>query len=215
MANSDGAERRGMPVGRMEALTDAVLAIVITLLVLEIEPPPEGMSSKKLYQALLEDWHMFIAYIISFAILCLYWWRHHILFHYLNQADGTLTVLNLVFLFFVALIPFPTALLVEYFETPDAEIAVLIFGVVNLICSGFFLAMWFYATRQRLVKDILEASAIKRLMESLMIGPVVYLMAILTSFYSATTALLLFLLVPLLHVLPRYLSTHEVILYEY
>lgn len=204
-----------MPVGRMEALTDGVLAIVMTLLILLIEPPAAGLSDERLHQVLLEDWHMFISYLISFVLLCLYWWRHHILFHYLNRSDGVLTVLNLLFLFCTALIPFPTALLVEYFGTPDAEIAVLIFGGVNLVCVGVLASMWLYATRrQRLVKDTLGAVATRRLLESTIASLVVYVVAIITSFFSPTTALFLFFLVPLLHILPRYLVTHEVVLGE-
>lgn len=202
-----------MPIGRLEALTDGVIAIVVTLLILLIQPPEAGMSKDRLHEVLFEDWHMFIAYLVSFILLCLYWWRHHILFHYLKRADGVLTILNLVFLLCVALVPFPTALLIEYFKTPEIEIAVLIFGIVNIACTASLLAMWKYATgNQNLVRKSLDDLTARRMVESIYIFPIVYLPAMILSFFSPAIALFFFFLVPVLHLIPRYWVTHEVIM---
>lgn len=179
---------------RLQALADGTLAIVITLLVLLIEPPPPHLSQGDLLKDVLEMGHVFIAYILSFMLAGIYWLSHHGLFHHIRRGNLTLVWLNLIFLMCVAFVPFPTALLVEY---PDDRMAVVIYGVTQLLCSASLGAIWFYASRNnRLVSHDLGRNVVLRTSLKLGLGPVVYLASILMAFQHRGLSLLLYVLVP-------------------
>jgi uncharacterized membrane protein len=140
---------------RLAALTDGVFAIVMTLLVLEISIPEIAQSSlhAELPQRLLELWPKLLSYVISFIILGIFWYLHHIAFHYIKRSDNGLIWLNILFLMFVALIPFSTSLFGSY----GKEQLPLVIYAINIIIVGVIrFIIWTYATaKQRLVdKDI-------------------------------------------------------------
>jgi uncharacterized membrane protein len=130
---------------RIEALTDGVFAVAMTLLVLdlrvpELQPP---LDISQLPVRLLALWPKFLSYAISFVILGVYWVGHHIQLSFIRRADRPLLWINLLFLLWVALVPFSTALLSEY---PAAQAAITVYGL-NLIAIGLTLALhWWYAT---------------------------------------------------------------------
>jgi uncharacterized membrane protein len=127
--------------GRMEALTDGVFAIVMTLLVLEIALPETMESSEMigLGQRLMDTWPQFFAYIISFIVLGYYWHMHHYNFNLIERIDGTILWLNILFLLIVALIPFSTNILGEYENNQTAFIFYAChLLVLNLISFVFF-----------------------------------------------------------------------------
>jgi uncharacterized membrane protein len=143
--------------------------------------------------------HYFAAYVLSFMLVGIYWLGHHALFHYIHRGDLTLVWLNLVFLMVVAFVPFPTALLVEY---PRDEMAVVLYGVVQILGSVLLGTIWLYATwRRRLVPKDLGREVIVRTSLKLWLGPLVYLVSILVSFHHRTLSLLLYVLVPLGYIL--------------
>lgn len=180
---------------RLQALADGTLAIVITLLVLLIEPPPAHLSKGDLMKDVLEMGHVFIAYVLSFMLAGIYWLSHHGLFHHIKRGNLTLVWLNLVFLMFVAFVPFPTALLVEY---PDDRMAVAIYGLTQLLCSASLGAIWFYASRdRRLVPHDLGRDVVLRTSLKLGLPPVVYLASIAMAFQHRGLSLLLYVLVPI------------------
>lgn len=185
----------GLKLDRLQALADGTLAIVITLLVLLIQPPPAHLSHGDIVKDLLEMGHVFAAYVLSFMLVGVYWLTHHGLFHHIRRGDLTLIWLNLIFLMCVAFVPFPTALLVEY---PDDRMAVIVYGVAQLLCSGSLGAVWFYAAhKRRLLSPNLDSEVILRTSLKLGLGPAVYLASILMAFQHRGLSLLLYLLVPL------------------
>lgn len=134
---------RGTELERIIYFSDAVFAIAITLLVLEIRVT-DGLSPQELTAALGGMWPRYLSYLISFSVIGGYWREHHRTFRYINAYDRRLLSLNLLFLMFVAFLPFPVSLFGEY---TGQKIAVEIYAS-SIAATGVFLAgMWFYATR--------------------------------------------------------------------
>ena len=100
----------------MEAFSDGVFAIAITLLVLEIGVP--GGSEDDLLGALADQWPSYVAYLVSFSTVGAVWFMHTIITEYLGSANSVLIRLNLLLLLVVSFLPFPTKLLAEYVESP-------------------------------------------------------------------------------------------------
>jgi uncharacterized membrane protein len=215
-AGDAGAGHFGLSTGRLEALSDGVFAIVVTLLILLIEPPPAHLNEGMLLKALAEMWVHVVAYVISFVLLGIYWWRHHVIFHYLKKTDRTLLWLNILFLMVVAFVPFPTALLIEYLGTAEEEIAVLLYGGVHVLCGGMLYAMWSYATKgHRLVRSDLSPLIVAQLRVHLLLKVGVYVLSMAVSFVNVYAALLLYALIPALNFLTRTRGLHEVDLVQY
>ena len=104
----------GNDMGRIEAFSDGVFAIAITLLVIEIGVPHIQGEGTTLSHALLEQWPSYLGYAISFLQIGVIWANHHNRFRFIARSDHILLFLNILFLMCVAFIPFPTALLAEY-----------------------------------------------------------------------------------------------------
>ena len=139
-----------MQIGRnrIEALTDGVFAVAMTLLVLDIKVPElqQALASTQLPHELLALWPKLLSYSISFVILGVYWVGHHLQLAFIRTADRLLLWINMLFLLFVVLVPFSTALLSEY---TNQRVAIAVYGA-NLIAIGLVLALhWWYATNQR------------------------------------------------------------------
>ncbi len=202
---------RGLSMGRVQAISDGVFAIVVTLLVLLIDVPPKDLLQGKLLAVLLDDWHKLVAYALSFLLVAIYWWRHYTIFHYLVRTDWTLVGLNLVFLLWIALLPFPTGLICEYYQTPEAGIAIMLYGGVQLVCTLLLLAVWSYAVRGKgLVHELLDATEAARLTRLMVEDAVLYTVATVLSFFAHQIALGIFVVVLLLHFLPRRRQAHMV-----
>jgi uncharacterized membrane protein len=122
------------PKGRLEALSDGVFAIAITLLVLEIAIPT--VAGKHLMSELWAERQIFLAYFIAFMALGVVWMEHAALAHALVRIDGVMMRLNLLLLLFVAFLPFPTRVMSDYFHARDLDgerVGVVLFGVVLLL----------------------------------------------------------------------------------
>ncbi len=140
----------GMSVGRMEAFSDGVLAIVITLLILEIKVPVGEHGN--LGHALGEQWPQYAAYLMSFLIIGIIWLNHHATVNLLARTDHQIQVLNLLLLLPVSVLPWPTAVLAEYTRdgTPgDQRVAVLLYGLTSTAMAVTFNIMWRYLLRHR------------------------------------------------------------------
>jgi len=132
---------RGTDTGRIEYFSDAVFAIAMTLLVLDIPLP--HVASDKLWNAIVGLWPQFFAYALSFLVLALNWVFHHRKFRVIRSYDTGLIWINLVFLLFVAVLPFPTSLLSEYGSLGDA--GVVLYAAVVGILSALQTWLWWYA----------------------------------------------------------------------
>ncbi len=119
--------------GRLEAFSDGVIAIAITLLVLEIKVEPPGFD--QLWRSLADEWPSYLAYVTSFLTIGGVWLAHHALFERLSAIDPVLMRLNLLLLMVVAFLPFPTALMAEALQESRAaeRAAVVVYGVTAAV----------------------------------------------------------------------------------
>jgi uncharacterized membrane protein len=201
-----------LTTGRVEAFSDGVFAVAITLLVLNLQLPANPGS---LPAILLHLWPKFLIYALSFVIVGIYWVGHHNTFHYIQRTDRILLWLNILLLLFIVFIPFPTALVGEYGITgtyPDAQIAIGMYGG-TLIATGCVLeTLWLYATHHhRLVEHTIDPQLVQRATRRNLMGPSIYLVAIGLSFLpflGPWISLLCFILVPVLYIMPGRIDIH-------
>jgi uncharacterized membrane protein len=142
-----------LPLTRLEAFSDGVFAIAITLLVLELAVDPA--AGDDLVNGILAQWPSYLAYVTSFLTIGAVWILHSAVTGSLRAADGTLFRLNLLVLLVVSFLPFPTRLVGESIESEDAErVASAFYGLTLLALSVAFTLFVRYAAREpRLVKD--------------------------------------------------------------
>ena len=134
----------------MEAFSDGVFAIAVTLLVLELSVP--AGSGDHLLRAFAEQWPSYLAYVVSFATIGGVWVAHSVITEYLERADAVLVRLNLLLLLVVSFLPFPTRLLAEYIrENRPERVAATIYGITLLLASTMVSVLWRYAVSRRLV----------------------------------------------------------------
>jgi uncharacterized membrane protein len=140
----------GISVGRLEAFSDGVLAIVITLLILEIKVPEPAEARGELGRALAEQWPHYVSFLLSFFIVGVIWLNHHATFNLLQRTDHRIQVLNLLLLLPVTVLPWPTDLLATYATqgTPrDQRLAVLVYGLTSTAMAVAFNVLWRYLRR--------------------------------------------------------------------
>ena len=191
--------------GRVEAFSDGVFAIAITLLVLELRIPP-GLSSAGLASALREEWPSYAAFLCSFATIGIMWLNHHRLFMLIRRVDRVLLVLNGLLLLGVSVVPFPTAVLADYLGHDGDRLAAAVYSGLFVFIALAFNGLWRYASSRarqprmlRLPHDSTEVVAIH---EQYRYGPVFYAVAFGLAFWNAaltvavTGALALFFLLP-------------------
>jgi uncharacterized membrane protein len=189
--------REGVEFGRVLAFSDGLFAIAMTLLVVGIAVPTleDGDSVHELGEALNDLVPNFISFFISFAVIGRYWAAHHLFFAQLDHMDRGLIGLNLVFLAFVAFLPFPTALLGEYFDNP---LSVVIYAVNVALVSGMEVVLFRHAYRRRLLKVDMSPE-VYRWGAAMSLAPVgIFLLSVPIAFVSTGLAVAVWLLgVPL------------------
>jgi uncharacterized membrane protein len=136
--------------GRVEAFSDGVLAIAITLLVLDRRVPPRDPLHPSLARALAEEWPAYAAYVTSFLVIGIIWVNHHAVFNLIDRIDRILLFLNLLLLMSVVAIPFTTALLSEYLIAGgnNARTAALVYSAVMLAMSAGFAGLYTHVARR-------------------------------------------------------------------
>ena len=203
-----GPAGRGDDTSRIEAFSDAVFAIAITLLIIEIGVPhlddePPGTT---LPQALVGLWPSFLAYVISFLQIGVIWANHHNRFRFIERSDHGLLFLNILFLMCVAFVPFPTALLAEYLEgtAAERETAGVIYAGTLAVTAVFFTLLWIYAaTNRRLIDRSLDTSLLRAMTRRYLLGTVAYVFVFLLAFVNVAASLALIVALALLFVLPE------------
>jgi uncharacterized membrane protein len=184
----ESGKRSRYGVDRVLALSDGVFAFAITLLVLDLAVPAlsAAASSADLWQALSEEWVSFLSYLTSFFIAGVWWNAHNRNFQYLRDADSTLRWLNLVFLLWIALLPFFTKILDQY---NTLQIAVVLYAIDQTLAGVFMGLSWWYASRNhRLVDRNLEEGVIRSRLLSNIFAPVFFIISIGISFVSPVVA---------------------------
>jgi uncharacterized membrane protein len=158
---------------RLEAFSDGVFAIAITLLIIEIKVPED---TSHLLRQLGDLWPSYLGFVISFLVIGLIWANHHAMFDHIRAADRTLLFLNTVLLMLVVFIPFSAGVLAAAFRNHESErTAVVLYGVV-LVAGGFpFNAIWEYARRShRLLGPSITPAEAKRIAHRFYLGPILY-----------------------------------------
>jgi uncharacterized membrane protein len=180
-----------MDSARLEAFSDGVFAVAITLLALNLAV--EGPGHGTLAHQLLDKWPSFVAYIISFLTIGIIWVNHHTIFKNLSDIDRTLLFLNLLLLFFVVSIPFATATMANYLRSggPDSHLAAAVFmGVFEGMSIAFAVIFWWSIRRDHLKVPLAPADA-RRATIRFSLGHVGYIVGIGIAFVSAVAALVI------------------------
>lgn len=173
---------------------DAVFAIAITLLVLPLADA--RLPDANLTGALLALWPKVFAFALSFLVIGNYWITHHRTFEYIIRSDGRLLQLNLLFLLFIAFLPFPTAVLGEH---GDRTASVVLYAGSIVLTGLAKTGAWWYAThRHRLVDPRLDQRFIKSVLLNSLVAPAVFLPSIPVAFVNAQAAEYLWILAFLL-----------------
>jgi uncharacterized membrane protein len=181
-----------MNKGRLEAFSDGVLAIIITIMVLEMKVPHgyDLLSLKPLFP-------VFVSYILSFIYLGIYWNNHHHMFHTVKQVNGSILWANLHLLFWLSLTPFVTGWMGE---NNFAPVPVALYGIDLLMA-----AIAYYILQNQILikhgKDSLLSKAIGKDLKG-KISPVLYLIAILSTFFTQWIAGSIYILVALIWLIP-------------
>jgi TMEM175 potassium channel family protein len=189
--------------GRIEAFSDGVFAVAITLLVLGIQPPQELLPDTDLSRKLFEQWPIYLAFAASFATIGIMWINHHRLFTHIKRSDNILLILNLLLLLVIVFIPFPTALVAQYLVHPDQHLAALVYTGTSVILAIVFNLLWRYASyKNRLLDPKADRHAVDAITRQYRFGPLLYLLAFGVAWLSAPVSILMCLLLALFFALP-------------
>jgi uncharacterized membrane protein len=182
---------------RIEAFSDGVFAIAITLLILELKVPPVASihSISDLWNGLYLLWPSFFAFTLSFGILLVSWVNHHYLFNILDKSSRPFLYANGFLLFTITFMPFPTALLSEYISTEYAKPAIAFYcfgGVINSI--GWNILLHTIIKPLKLIRSEVSIKQVNKIKRSTQYGFVFYSIATIISFWFPIIALIINLL---------------------
>jgi uncharacterized membrane protein len=191
-----------LPKNRIEALSDGIFAIAMTLLVLELKVPhlPPGAPNAEVLPALLKLWPHFVSFAASFAALGVFWVAHHNLYHAIRHANRVLLCLNIAYFMLVSFLPFSTGVLNAFRQS---QIAPVFFGANIALLGWLLLAQWLYVQAQ---PGMLAAHVTREYRE--LVGtrflwiPVVLTLTVLVCFWSVEISVAIFLLLLPLYLIP-------------
>jgi len=166
---------------RIEFFSDAVFAIAMTLLVLDIKVP--DVKATELWPALVELLPEYFAYALSFVTIALNWMSHHRKFRVITGFTTGLLRLNLLLLLLVAFVPFPTALLSEYAEIPSVILYAATLGAIGLVQT----AIWAYAHRKGLLSSSVDDGIYRYARADGFVNPAIFLASIVVAALGAHT----------------------------
>lgn len=174
---------------RLEAFSDGVFAVAITLLIFGIAVPTVGLTH--LDRALLDEWPSFAAYAVSFLVIGIIWVNHHTVFDRIARVDRPLMFLNLFLLMVVAFIPFPTALLARYINSgANSHTAAALYSITMVLMSIGFVSLWGYAVYKREpLADTVDPVLARQTLPKFGFGVVAYLPTVAIAFVSAPLCL--------------------------
>ncbi len=192
--------------GRLEAFSDGVFAVAITLLVLNIQPPPPDAlprGSGELLIFLRDKWPIYLAFVTSFATIGIMWVNHHRLFTHIKRSDNNLLLLNLLLLLIIVFIPFPTALMAEYINQPDNRVAAVLYSGTFFLMALFFNLVWLYASRKnRLLSPNANIQEVRAITGQYRFGPLCYVVTFTLAFFLPLVSVVLQLLLAIFFAIP-------------
>lgn len=202
---------------RILALSDGVFAVAITLLVLDLLPSfGEGTTPPGLGAFLHQKVGSYVAYVLSFLVIGITWTNHHQIFTQIKRSNHVFLLLNIVFLMWVAVLPFPAALLARYLghdagavahfpgahPVTESNIVVALYAGAYVVGAAVFNSLWWYGIYNgRLMGDETNRAVVRRTTASYYVGPVAYVLDLILSLYSVEAGLALFLALALYYAL--------------
>jgi len=193
---------------RLEAFSDGVFAIAITLLVLEIRLPPEAEVEHAggLARTLLTLWPSYAGYVVSFVTVGIMWANHHELIKLMSRVDHGLMVWNLLLLMAISFTPFPTAVMAEHLPHPgwDRNVAVAFYCGSFTLTALFYNLLWRNASRQRrLIRPHVSDARVSAITRAYAPGTFIYGSATAIAFLSVPAALAIVAGLALFYILPK------------
>ena len=199
---------RGLQTARLEAFSDGVFAIAVTLLVLEIVVPAHFKDHP--LRALIDQWPSYLAYLVSFSTIGAVWLAHTAITEYLHRADAVLLRLNLLLLMVVSFLPFPTRLLAESITERDAErVSATVYGINLFLASVLVSVLWRYAVHERLVRPDAADEEVQTLTKRLTPGLAGYLVVIVLGVFLPFVAVFGYLAIAVYFILPFGIIRHR------
>jgi uncharacterized membrane protein len=188
---------------RLEAFSDGVFAIAITLLILEIDIP-EFEEGHSLWRSLFDLCPSYFGYAVSFLVIGIMWVNHHNLFRIVRRVDHWVLVFNLLLLFCVAFIPFPTAVLAAHIDQPEEATAVVFYAATFVVTAIAFNLLWRYPTQHApwLLEPDADPGVIASITRRYAFGPLIYLAAAIIGWIFPTAGLIALALIALLYLIP-------------
>jgi uncharacterized membrane protein len=198
MAPSPRGQQWLAPKGRIEAFSDGVFAIAITLLVLELRPPE---AAGEFMHELLSEWPSYLAYLAAFVMIGSVWLHHHLVFARVRQVNIGALLVNLVLLLTVSVLPFPTAVLSGAWRTgdnTDRVVASMAFALISVAMSASYLGLCTYlARRPELLGDAGDSALLLGERRRSVVAIVGTLVAAALAFVSPMITLILLAVTPL------------------
>jgi len=192
----------GSDTARLETFADGVMAIAITLLILEVRVPPT--DGGPLTTKLTEEWPSYAGYVVSFLTIGIIWVNHHQMFKLIGRATHGFLMLNVIFLMTIAFLPFPTALVADYVRIPDDRTAAtVVYGLTMIAIAVMFNVVWRSASRGgRLLVAGVDQAGVDRISKSYLGGPIAYTVATILAFVNPFLSLGVFAAMALFWLLP-------------
>jgi len=191
--------------GRLEAFSDGVFAVAITLLVLNLKILPDDVLARgDFWLSLLGQLPTLIAFVTSFATIGIMWINHHRLFNHIKRTDTGLMLFNLLLLLVIVFIPYPTALLAQqYALNPEMHGAAILYSGTNVILAICFNLLWRYAAfHNRLIGKNVDPRSVASINRQYLGGPLLYLFALGLAFINVAASIILVLLLALFFAVP-------------
>jgi uncharacterized membrane protein len=192
---------------RLEAFADAVIAIAITLLVIEIHAPSREEVERLggLATALAHLWPSYVGYVISFIVIGIMWANHHNLMKLIDRVDHGFITLTLLLLLCIAFLPFPTAVMAEHLADPNERtVAVAFYCGCFTVTAVFYFLMWWHAARgRRLIARHVPDEAVDAITRAYAPGSLLYLAATLLAFVHVALSLAIVVGLAVLYMFPK------------
>lgn len=193
--------------GRVEAFSDGVFAVAITLLVLNIHglpDPTKPLPDSGFFDIILRgQWSSYLAFVTSFATIGVMWMNHHRLFTHIKRIDTNLFALNLLLLLVIAFIPFPTALLSSYIIYPQYHYAALLYSATDILLAVSFNLLWRYAShKNRLLDRNVDQKSVEAITNQYRYGPFFYIATFILALIYVPASVVLTLLLAIFFALP-------------
>lgn len=186
MTTNQPRSAQTLTTSRLEALSDGVMAISATLLVIDIGRVHVG-EKENLLRAILDNWPSYLAYVVSFSVIGLIWMAHHGMFDRVRAVDRPLIFSNLALLLLVGFIPWPTQLLAQFISDGgrNASVATAVYSFVMMLIGLVFTSQWWYLTRHTdLMVESVTPAHVRRSLRLSWVSPIVYGSTIALAFVS-------------------------------